>query len=143
MTTTTLSPFEYKGITVMVGKFAGQDQFFTSNGQYLVRRTKEEMIQLIDISLEARSMVAARQAARLAEFNASMERDALVKRLRRAGKLQVLNLDAGNPLVRASRCYNEIREDVYDAARNSSRSAPSFCTFEAALMGGEPYADWN
>lgn len=63
--------------------------------------------------------------------------------------LAVLMQEAGVQQVRMSRCYTELTEQHYDHARlvnfKASR-AMSFdidATYHTALMGGEPYSDWN
>lgn len=62
----------------------------------------------------------------------------------RYAPLNVLHIKAGVPLVsHGGKSLHELREDVFDAARNSSRNAPSFDIYAAAMMGGEPYAVWN
>lgn len=86
-------------------------------------------------SIALKMVVAA--AARKAEEEAALVK---AESLRKAGKLQVLLVQAGMPLVRvAGGSLHELREDVFDAAANTAR----FGQYEAAMMGGEPYAAWN
>ena len=61
----------------------------------------------------------------------------------------VLIQEAGYFQVRMSRCYAELTEQHYDHARavNFCASKALSCdidaTYHTALMGGEPYSDWN
>lgn len=71
---------------------------------------------------QKRAEVAAKIAAR--KIEAEIVAAALVKAesLRKAGKLQVLLVQAGMPLVRvAGGSLHELREDVFDAAANTVR----------------------
>lgn len=62
----------------------------------------------------------------------------------RRAPINVLHMEAAMPLVTVGgKALQDLREDVFDAARNSSRNAPSFDTYTAALMGGEPFAIWR
>lgn len=63
----------------------------------------------------------------------------------RRAPLCVLTVLAELPLVRVGGdSLHELREDVFDAARNANCRARAFRfdTYASALMGGEPYALW-
>lgn len=78
----------------------------------------------------------ARKTARI-ETEAAAEKSA---ELSRAGRRQRLRIEAGMPMVEMARTF-ELREDVFDAARNASTA--QFDTYAAAMMGGEPYSVWH
>ena len=60
--------------------------------------------------------------------------------------IQVLMVKVGAPLVLlGGGSLHELREDAYDAARatNGRANVHSIeATYDTALMGGEPYAEW-
>jgi len=89
---------------------------------------------------QKRAAAIARHAARMAIVEEQATRDAKAATLRRAGKFQMLLVAADMPLVRlGGNSLHELREDVFDAASNMVR----FGQYDAAMMGGEPFAIWN
>jgi len=84
----------------------------------------------------------ARREKRNAERAENLARAAKVAQLAAAGRTLRLRTAADMPLVSVARTF-ELREDVFDAARNASLCGLRFDNYEAAMMGGEPYSVWH
>jgi hypothetical protein len=62
----------------------------------------------------------------------------------RRAPLAVLLVNVNWNLVRVGgAALSDLREDVYDNARNSAVYAEIDSVYDIALSGGEPYAIWN
>jgi hypothetical protein len=63
----------------------------------------------------------------------------------RRAPLNVLVAQAGMSLVSVGgKALKDLREDIYDNARNSSTNSVDICgVYAIALNGGEPYAVWK
>ena len=104
----------------------------TQNGNVLADGTKHSLKEAECVRI---AKYIARQKARV-EVEEKKEQCA---RLSSAGRQQRLRVEAGMPLVGVVRTF-DLREDVFDAARNSSVNATSFDTYEAAMREANPTA---
>lgn len=89
---------------------------------------------------QQRAAAISRHQARVAESEAAAELAKTVKKMRSAGKHVALIVSANLPLVRVGgNSLHELREDIFDNAANTAR----FNQYDACMMGGEPFANWN
>lgn len=63
----------------------------------------------------------------------------------RRAPMNVLFVRAGLNLVSVGgKALDDLREDIYDNARNSAKDMTDICgVYAIALTGGEPYAVWR
>lgn len=63
----------------------------------------------------------------------------------RRAPMNVLVAKAGMNLVSlGGYALDDLREDIYDSARNSAKDMTDICgVYAIALTGGEPYAVWR